>query len=366
MSKSSLVRPLPTAAIARVLRAALLVVAIGMPVAGARADELQDVSKLVSAGRLIEAENRADAYLAKTPKDAQMRFLKGVILSQKNQRGDAIVVFTALTQDFPELPEPYNNLAVIYAAEGEYDKARDALELAVRVSPRYATAHENLGDVYAALAARSYQDARRYDGSNAAALRKLNAERALLTGSVIAAPVTPTPPAAAPPPATTPPAAEVARSQRNVGLPQPAAPAATTVGFGADAPEIVLPSSETAMPRANVVGYEASPSRTAAMETSTLPGVTTQVAGDPAATSPQAIADVTTAVQRWAAERSLRTDGLHIRVDGDTAVARFPETLLATGKASASNRAPTRVLTHVLTLRSNGAAWTVTAALTES
>lgn len=335
-------------------RAALLVFALGTPFAAVRADELQDVSKLVSAGRLIEAENRADAYLEKTPKDAQMRFLKGVILSQKNQRDAAVGVFTALTQDFPELPEPYNNLAVIYAATGEYDKARDALELAIRVSPRYATAYENLGDVYAALAARSYQDARRYDGSNASALRKLNAERALLTGSAIA-----TPGAASAPPVDPTPVAEATRSQRSIGLPTPAGPAASVVGFGADAPEVVLPSTETSMPqRSNIVGYEASPNRPAVKETSTLPGVTTHFGADAAAGSPQAIADVTAAVQRWAAGRSVGTDGLRIRVDGRTAVARFRESSLGRDKTSVVNR--------VLTLRSDGGGWTVTEARVES
>ncbi len=343
-----------------VVRAVLLVITISGPV-GAHADELQDVSKLISVGRLIEAENRADAYLVKTPKDAQMRFLKGVILSQKNQRDDAVTIFTALTQDFPELPEPYNNLAVIYAATGEYDKARDALELAVRVSPRYATAYENLGDVYAALAARSYQDARRFDASNASALRKLNAERALLTGSPIASLAASPAAAAAPPapPADPTPVAEAARSQRSVGLQTPASPAATVVGFGADAPEVVLPSTETSMPqRSNIVGYEASPNRPAVKETSTLPGVTTRFDADPTAGSPQAIADVTTAVQRWAAGRSVGTDGLRIRVDGETAVARFRESALSKDKSSVVNR--------VLTLRSDGGAWTVTDARVES
>ena len=359
MSKPLIDRRPPAATIARVLRVATLAVAFGVPVAVARADELQDVAKLVSANRLIEAENRADAYLEKTPKDAQMRFLKGVILSQKNQRDEAVVVFTALTQDFPELPEPYNNLAVIYAAEGQYDKARDALELAVRVSPRYATAHENLGDVYAALAARSYQDARRFDGNNASALRKLNAERALLTGSTIATPAAPATPAASPASPDQKAAPEATRSQRNIGLPQPAGPAATIVGFGADAPEVVLPSADSSMPqRANVVGYEAPARGSAANETSTLPGVKTQIDSDPAAGSPQAIADVTAAVQRWAAGRSVSTDGLRIRIDGDTAVARFREASLAKGKASPVNR--------VLTLQSDGAAWTVTEARTGS
>ncbi len=34
-------------------------------------------------------------------------------------------MFRGLIEDYPELPEPYNNLAVIYAQQGEYDSARD-------------------------------------------------------------------------------------------------------------------------------------------------------------------------------------------------------------------------------------------------
>ena len=59
-------------------------------------------------------------------------------------------------QDYPELAEPHNNLAAIYAAAGEYGKARAELEEAIRLNPRYAPAHENLGDVHALLAGQSY------------------------------------------------------------------------------------------------------------------------------------------------------------------------------------------------------------------
>ena len=59
--------------------------------------------------------------------------------------------------DFPELPEPRNNLAVLYAQKGEYALARDELERAVQTAPDYAVAHENLGDVYARLAEAEYE-----------------------------------------------------------------------------------------------------------------------------------------------------------------------------------------------------------------
>src|SRR4051812_38632622 len=78
----------------------------GLP---AFADEPSDISKLMRAGQLPAAMSKVDAALSQRPRDAQMRFLKGLILSEQNKTNDAIVVFTKLTEDFPDLPEPYNN-----------------------------------------------------------------------------------------------------------------------------------------------------------------------------------------------------------------------------------------------------------------
>jgi Flp pilus assembly protein TadD len=122
-------------------------------------DEYTKVSKLVSAKQLNEALVKADEYLASKPKDPQMRFIKGVVLTEMGQSADAMRLFTTLTQDYPELPEPYNNLAVLYAADDQFEQARIALEMAIRTNPSYATAHENMGDVYLKLASQSYSKA---------------------------------------------------------------------------------------------------------------------------------------------------------------------------------------------------------------
>ena len=331
-----------------VLAASLLALVACAPFTSVRADELQDVSKLVSSGRIDEAEKGADAFLAKNPKDAQMRFLKGVILAQRGKRDEAVTQFTGITQDYPELPEPYNNLAVIYAAQGRYDNARNALETAIRVSPNYATAYENLGDVYAALAARSYQDARRNDANNAAALRKLNAARALLEpAGTVARPVAEAPPTAA---VAGPP--DVTRSQRNVGLPSPAGPSVTVGGSGAIAPEIVVSPTANAVPQgSNVVALETSPTVSRRSDTSLLPGATTVVASDPA--QPRGDIDaVTAAVQRWAARKSFLTSNVQVRIDGDTATAQFKATATTGRKRGVANR--------VLTLQRDGTSWKVT------
>lgn len=151
----------------------------------AHADESDEVSKLIQAEKYDQALARADAYLANKPNDAQMRFLKGLILTERKQIDQAISVFKKLTEDYPELPEPYNNLAVLYAGRGEYEQAEKALEMAIRTHPSYATAHENLGDVYAKLASQSYDKALQLDGKNSTAKMKLSLIRKLISGNPV-------------------------------------------------------------------------------------------------------------------------------------------------------------------------------------
>lgn len=137
------------------------------------ADEIQDANKLFKQGQYAQAMAKVDAFLAINPKDAQARFLKGLILSEQKQVAEAIAVFTGLTEDYPERPEPYNNLAFLYAGQGKYEKAKSALEMAIRTNPNYATAHENLGDIYAKMASLAYEHALQLDNSNAGAKAKL-------------------------------------------------------------------------------------------------------------------------------------------------------------------------------------------------
>jgi tetratricopeptide (TPR) repeat protein len=146
------------------------------------ADENEEVAKLYKQGNLAKALEQAEAYLATKPKDAQMRFQKGLILTEQNKIADATQVFSSLSEDYPELPEPYNNLAVLYASQGQYDKARNALESAIRTHPSYSTAHENLGDIYAKMASQAYGKAFQLDKGNAAAQTKLAMIKNLITG----------------------------------------------------------------------------------------------------------------------------------------------------------------------------------------
>jgi Flp pilus assembly protein TadD len=178
---------IPAASLAPLRRRLIALCACLLLVPAARADDLQDASRMLKAGQHQQALERVNKVLAEKPRDPQARFLKGLIFTDQGNTKEAIEIFTKLTQDYPELPEPYNNLAVIYAAQGQYDKARVALEQSIRTHPSYATAYENLGDVYAKLASQAYDKALQIDSSNKGAQNKLSLVRELVGGAAPAA-----------------------------------------------------------------------------------------------------------------------------------------------------------------------------------
>jgi tetratricopeptide (TPR) repeat protein len=152
------------------LSAVMLLMAAQTAVAATAVEEAQ---ALLAQGQLDQALKKLDAQLKSQPQDAQARFLRGLVLVRLNRGPEAIKVFADLTRDYPQLPEPYNNLAVLYAQQGDYEKARDALEAALATHPSYATAHENLGDIYAALAGAAYNRALSLDQNNTTVRAKL-------------------------------------------------------------------------------------------------------------------------------------------------------------------------------------------------
>jgi tetratricopeptide (TPR) repeat protein len=259
--------------------AAAIVLAVGLALpAPARADSLAEAQALLKQGQLQAALERADQILATKPKDAQARFLKGLVLTELNRPADAIGVFTKLTEDYPELPEPFNNLAVIYAQQKQYDKAKVALEMAIRTHPSYATAHENLGDIYARLASQAYDKALQLDSTNATAQNKLAMMRDLmsLSGRPVSRPPTTTVAAATPAPAA---AASAAPA------PAPAAPAAKPAAPASSVPAPV------AVPAPTPAAKPAAPAPVAAANPAP--------AAKPAV-EPDGSADVAKAVERWA------------------------------------------------------------------
>ena len=140
-------------------------------IASANYADINSAKSLIQNGRLDSALIELDKVIYEKPDDAEARFLKGVALQALDRNDEAIEVYSGLAQDFPELPEPYNNLAVLFAEKSEFDKAEDALRAAIKTNKSYSTAYENLGDIYAQRASIAYNDALNLSPANRDAVK---------------------------------------------------------------------------------------------------------------------------------------------------------------------------------------------------
>jgi tetratricopeptide (TPR) repeat protein len=118
-----------------------------------------DVEKLVKARKYQDAIELINTHLKKTPQNVQLRYVKARLQIEQRDLNGAKKTLIEITQQFPELPEPYNNLAAIAANQDKWIDARDYLELALKLRPSYSTAAANLGEVYVRLGAKAYEDA---------------------------------------------------------------------------------------------------------------------------------------------------------------------------------------------------------------
>jgi tetratricopeptide (TPR) repeat protein len=274
--------------LARAVVVALLLAFAPVTTVRAQADPLQEANQLFRQGQLDRAMERVNNFLSSHPKDARGRFLKGLILTEQNKPDDAIKVFAELSQDYPELPEPYNNLAVLYASQGAYDKARNALESAIRTHPSYATAHENLGDIYAKMASQAYDKALQLDRSNQAAQTKLNLIKELFSQGTRA----PEKVSAATPDAAAP--AKSGSPQSSMPATPPSAPAAAASTPASPAPQTAVATPAATIPASPTPPAPSSTPATTGAKASSAP--TPQLAPaapakpGPSVTSPEAAA----------------------------------------------------------------------------
>lgn len=330
-SRSSIASLTPL--IKRLAAAALLSLSFG----AAMADEVAEVQRLMSSGRATEALQRADQYLAGKPRDPMMRFLRGLSLSQLGRNAEAITTFTKITEDYPELPEPFNNLAVLYAQQGQYDKARTALEMAIRTNPSYATAYENLGDVYAKLASQAYSKALQIDTRSAVApklamIRDLFPKEKNSITAVAAATTPPPAPAPAPAPAATPAQKPETKPEAK---PAPAAPPVAVATAPAPKPPATATPTPAPKPEAKPETRPAAGDSPSDVEGAVQAWATAWSRKDVDAYLSAYARDFDGGKSRkvWEQERrariagkrsiSVKLSGLQIRVNGDKATASF-------------------------------------------
>jgi len=235
---------------------------------------VNEVNQLLDQGKVNEAARRAQSHLKQNPNDVQVRFLQGVIAAEQRKYDQAIQVFTALTQEFPGLPEPYNNLAVLYAAKGEERKAAQVLEQAIRTNPSYATAHENLGDLYARMASDAYAKALQLEGSRKTIEPKLSLIKQIFPASSAL------------------PSAPAVTATAHVAQPTPTVTAAPPVAVAAANPAVAPSPVAEKTPTATAVEPKAAPIAQPAEPEKTSPPKVDE--------TKQAVAAVEKAVNAWA------------------------------------------------------------------
>lgn len=97
--------------------------------------------------------------LKANPHSAELRFQRCVVYERMGDRERAKNALEQFIRTYPEIPEPYNNLAGIYSREGNLTRAEDLLVQAVALRPDFALAHTNLGNLYLAKAKNAYNTA---------------------------------------------------------------------------------------------------------------------------------------------------------------------------------------------------------------
>lgn len=150
----------------------LTLVCLALLGTAAHADLYDDVERLIRNGQYDRAMVQSDARLKAAPLDPQMRLLRSRILDAQGKSDEALGLLESLTLEFPELPEPHNNLAVLYARQGRTHDALASLGKALLARPDYAVALENLGDLHLSLALQAYQKAAKAPSAPASAGRK--------------------------------------------------------------------------------------------------------------------------------------------------------------------------------------------------
>ena len=153
----------------RLITAALLALALGSAQAATQMEQLAkqmhpsefpaQIEKLLNSGKAAQALELADLGIRKNERSPQLRFMRAVALENLTRSEEAVRELKQLIIDYPEIPEPYNNLAVIEAGFGNLEEAQGLLKKALVINPKFSLAQKNLGDVYLALALECYEAA---------------------------------------------------------------------------------------------------------------------------------------------------------------------------------------------------------------
>lgn len=117
------------------------------------------VDAFVAKGQYAKALEAVDVGLRKNPKSVQLKFQRCVVLEQMGNYEGAQKELERLKRTYPEIPEIYNNLAVLQSRNGDLNNAEENLKRALAIRPKFRQAYVNLGNLYLARAKTAYASA---------------------------------------------------------------------------------------------------------------------------------------------------------------------------------------------------------------
>lgn len=123
------------------------------------ADSLEELQLLVEQKKYSTAIQSAEKLLAHQGQHPRVMFLTAYAYQMNRQIDKAESLYRQLISEYPNLPEPRNNLAMIYQDRGDYDAASKLLVEAIETHNSYATAYRNLSRIYKGIASEAYRRA---------------------------------------------------------------------------------------------------------------------------------------------------------------------------------------------------------------
>ena len=118
--------------------------------------DLDAIRSMIESGETVTALELLDQEIASSTSDsAALLFLRARILVTMGDFEKAEHIYRELITRYPARPEPYNNLAHLYSAQGKLDQAASLLRAGLYTDPSYRAHFDNLSRIYAEQAARS-------------------------------------------------------------------------------------------------------------------------------------------------------------------------------------------------------------------
>lgn len=137
----------------------LVLLCLLLPGTALAAASTQQLQLLVEQKKFVKAVLEGNDILQQDPTNTRARFLTAYSYQMIAKTDKAISLYQDLIRDHPTLPEPRNNLAMIYLEQGDYDRASQMLVSAINTRISYAIAYANLSQVYKGIASEAYRRA---------------------------------------------------------------------------------------------------------------------------------------------------------------------------------------------------------------